>query len=117
MTRLINDVFPRYLAKYPEDARARNAYGTELTEAGQREEGLRQVEQALSEAADDPMILYASACYFARFGDRKVALDLLRQAIAAGYTNLEYIEQDPDVGSLRGEPAYEELLRNRGSAA
>jgi adenylate cyclase len=69
------------------------------------------------EEPDDPLILYASACYFARFGDRNMAIDLLRRAIAAGYTNFAYIEQDPDMGSLRGEKAYEELLRNRGSGS
>jgi serine/threonine protein kinase/tetratricopeptide (TPR) repeat protein len=117
LMRLVGDVFPRYLAEYPDDARARNSYGTELTLAGQSEEGLREVEQALSQEPDDPLILYASACYFARFGDRNMAIDLLRRAIAAGYTNFAYIEQDPDMGSLRGEKAYEELLRNRGSGS
>ncbi len=116
LMRLIDDVFPRYLAKYPDDARARNSYGTELTQAGRREEGLREVERALSEAPDDPLILYASACYFARFGDCKVAVDLLHRAIAAGYTNFAYIEQDPDLRPLHAEKAYQELLRNRGRA-
>jgi len=112
LTRLINDVLPRYLAKHPDDGRARNCYGTELTMAGRCDEGLREVERALLEAPDDPLILYASACYFARFGDRQVAVDLLRRAIAAGYTNIAYIEQDPDMRALRAEKAYRELFRN-----
>ena len=117
LMRLIDDVLPRYLAKYPDDTRARNCYGTEMTQAGRGEEGVREVERSLSEAPDDPVILYASACYFARFGDRKVAIDLLRRAIAAGYTNFAYIEQDPDMRPLRAEKAYRELLRNRSSGA
>jgi len=70
LTRLIDDVLPRYLAKYPHDARARNCYGTELTQAGRCREGLREAERALSQAPNDSVILYASTCYFARFGHR-----------------------------------------------
>ena len=71
LMRLVDDISPRYLAKNPDDARARNSYGFELAEAGRHEQGLREVERALTESGDDPLILYASACYFARFGDMR----------------------------------------------
>ncbi len=117
LMRLVDDIFPRYLAKNPDDARARNSYGMELTEAGRAEEGRREVERALAESGDEPLILYASACYFARFGDSTRAIDFLRRAIAAGYTNFAYLEQDPDLRPLHTNPAYQELLKNGRRAA
>jgi serine/threonine protein kinase/Tfp pilus assembly protein PilF len=114
MFHLVDEVFPRYLTRNPDDARARNTYGTELTQAGRAEQGLLEVQRALSEAGDDPLILYASACYFARFGDRALAVDLLRQALAAGFTNFAYLEQDPDLRSLHMDPGYQELIRSGG---
>lgn len=111
--RLIDEIFPRYLSRNPDDARARNSYGMELTEAGRADQGLLEVQRALSEASDDPLILYASACYHARFGDRALAVDLLGQAIAAGFTNFVYLEQDPDLRSLHEDPGYQRLIRCR----
>ena len=87
-----------------------------MTEAGRVEQGLLEVQRALSEAGDDPLILYASAGYFARFGDRAHAVDLLRQAIAAGFTNFAYLGQDPDFRSLHTDPGYQELIRSGGHA-
>lgn len=114
LMQLIDEVFPRCLAKHPDDARARNSFGMELAHAGRPEDGIREVERALAEAPRDPLILYATACYFARFGDHQVAVALLGQAIDAGYTNFAYLKQDPDLRSLRGEKAYQELLQDRG---
>lgn len=116
LLHLVDEVFPRYLTRNPDDARARNSYGMELTEAGRAEQGLREVQRALSEAGDDPLILYATACYFARFGNRDVAMDLLRQAVAGGFTNFAYLAQDPDLRSLRTDPSYQELIRSGGHA-
>lgn len=111
LTALIHEVLPFYLEKHPQDARARNCYGMELTQAGRSEEGLVQVQKALELAPDDPLILYTTACYFSLFGDRQYAIELLRQAIAAGYSNFAYLEQDPDLRPLHSEPAYIDLLR------
>jgi len=38
------------------------------------------------------------------------ALDLLRQAKAAGYRNLEWARRDPDLACLHGEPEFEKIL-------
>lgn len=116
LTRLIDEVLPQYLARHPDDARARNCYGMELTQAGRRDEGLRQVEQAMQQAPNDPLILYATAGYYAQFGDRRFALEILEKAIDAGYTNFSYLEADPDLRPLHSDPRYAELLalRRRG---
>lgn len=113
LTTLIEEVFPEYLARHPDDARARNSYGTELTQAGRRDEGLLQVEQAMQQAPNDPLILYATACYHARFGDRRFALETLEKALEAGYSNFGYLDADPDLKPLHADPGYAELLASR----
>ncbi len=117
LMRLVDEVFPRYLARNPDDTRARNSYGFELTEAGRGEQGLREAERGLAESGDDPLILYASACYFARFGDRKLAVELLRRATDAGYTNYAYLEHDPDLRPLHTDPGYQDIVQSGRRAA
>src|SRR5262249_11696313 len=107
LTRVVDDILPRYLEAHPDDARARNAYGTELTHAGRAAQGRAEVQRALEQSPDDPLILYATACYEAMFGEKRVALDLLDRAVAAGYLNVDYMRRDPDLKSLRGAPGNE----------
>jgi serine/threonine protein kinase/tetratricopeptide (TPR) repeat protein len=113
LTRVVEDILPRYLQAHPEDARARNAYGTELTHAGRAAQGRAEVEKALEQSPDDPLILYATACYEAMWGEKHVALDLLKRAVAAGYLNFDYMRRDSDLKSLHGEPEYEALVRRQ----
>jgi serine/threonine protein kinase/Tfp pilus assembly protein PilF len=112
--RLIDEILPRYLEKNPQDARARNCYGVELSMAGRLEEGRVQAERALADAPDDPMVLYATACYQAMYGDREYAFEVLERSIDAGYSNQVYIENDPDLRSLRGDPRFKELMGRAG---
>jgi len=109
--QLIDEILPRYLEKNPHDARARNCYGIELSMAGRVAEGRVQAERALAEAPDDPMVLYATACYRAMFSDRESALEVLQRAMDAGFANRSYIEQDPDLRSLRDDPRYQAMMR------
>ena len=108
---LIDEILPRYLEKNPDDARARNCYGMELSMAGRVDEGRAQAERALADAPDDPMVLYATACYRAQFGDRDSAFEVLQRAVDAGFANRDYIAQDPDLRSLRDDPRYQRLVR------
>ena len=110
LTRVVDEILPRHLQAHPEDARARNSYGTELTHAGRAAQGRAEVQNALAQSPDDPLILYATACYEAMFGEKRVALDLLKRAVAAGYLNFNYMRRDPDLKSLHGEPEYEALV-------
>jgi len=111
LTRVVDEVLPRYLDAHPDDARARNSYGTELTHAGRAAQGRSEVEKALKQSPEDPLILYATACYEAMWGEKEVALELLKRSAAAGYRNFDYMRRDPDLKALHGEPEYEALVR------
>jgi non-specific serine/threonine protein kinase/serine/threonine-protein kinase len=53
---------------------------------------------------------YNMACLTARAGDVPGALAYLRRAVDGGFANA-YIEEDPDLVSLHGEPEYADLVQ------
>ena len=103
------ELMPNYLLQNPDDARARLIYGNHLGRAGRREEALREGEKALELSPGDPVMLYNAACLYVNLGERARAIGALRQAIAAGYTNFGWMENDPDLKPLRGDPEFEQL--------
>lgn len=108
--KLVEEVFPEYLAMHPDDARALNSFGMELAHAGRVEESRIYIRKALDLARDDPALCVATACYEALFGDRRSALDLLHRAVASGYANATYLRMDPDLESLHSEPDFQTLI-------
>jgi Flp pilus assembly protein TadD len=110
---MVDENLPRHLEAHPDDARARNSCGTELTHAGRAEQGRAEIPKTLEQSPDDPLILYATGCYEAMFGEKRVALDLLERAVSAGYLDFEYLRRDPDLKNLRGEPGYRALAQRK----
>jgi Flp pilus assembly protein TadD len=56
---------------------------------------------------------YNMACAYALEGDHGLALRYLQIAALNGYATAEGIDQDPDLETLRAEPAYRALVRAR----
>jgi tetratricopeptide (TPR) repeat protein len=54
--------------------------------------------------------LFNLACAYALTGRRDDALDRLSKAVAAGFGPREFIAEDVDLASLRGDPRFEALL-------
>jgi len=67
-------------------------------------------EEALRVAPGRHQLLYNLACAYARMGRTAEALERLAQSIPAGMLNFDHIEGDPDLVSLREEPAYKSLI-------
>jgi Flp pilus assembly protein TadD len=57
-----------------------------------------------------PVVLYNLACAQALSGRREKALDALRAAVDAGFSDRRLLETDPDLESLRQEDGFRELL-------
>lgn len=53
---------------------------------------------------------YAKACERARAGDRDAALAALEEALRAGM-DLEIVDSDPAMGTLRGDPRFGALVK------
>jgi serine/threonine protein kinase/Flp pilus assembly protein TadD len=106
-------VYPRYLLKHPEDARAHMFYATDLAQAGQTGEAKSYAEKALELSPGDPLMLYNGACFYARMGDSVRAVESLRAAVEAGFENFEWIKRDADLESIRSDPGYIELVKRK----
>ena len=106
-------IYPRHLARHPDDAYRRMAFAVNLTYAGRVEEGKREGEKALELSVGDPIMMYYGACLYARLGEKHKAVELIKNAVANGYENFEWIKRDPDFNNIRDEPGYIELLKGK----
>jgi serine/threonine-protein kinase len=77
---------------------------------GLAEESRANAARAIEEAPGAPGIIYKSARAAEAAGDRRRALDLLRQALGAGYSRVQ-VENEPDLRRLREDPGYAALRR------
>jgi tetratricopeptide (TPR) repeat protein len=109
--RRLLEIMPNYLLQNPDDSRARLIYANQLGRAGRREDAIREGTKALTLTPGDPHMLYNAACMYASLGESSRAIDTLRQAVEAGYTNVGWMQNDPDLIPLRDDPAYVDMLR------
>jgi adenylate cyclase len=104
---------PNYLLQNPDDARAKMLYAVTLAEVGRKEEAISEGAAALDLAPGDSLMLYNGACLYAQLGEKKKAVATLRDAIAAGVTNFQWMMNDPDLYSLHDDPEFVELAKVR----
>jgi predicted esterase len=52
------------------------------------------------------------ACARSRAGDSKGALRLLREAVASGFDEREFLQQEPSLAGVRATPEFQEILRS-----
>ena len=106
-------MFPRYLSKHPEDARAHIYFAISLLMAEKIDEAKREAAKALELNPSDLLMLYNAACFYARLGEKMLALKTLKDALTAGYENYESLKRDSDLDNIRNEPEYIELLKGK----
>ncbi len=82
---------------------------------GLEKQGLDWGQRAVEIDPEDAGVRYNVACLFAVAGQGDRALELLEQAVAAGFGNREWLERDPDLESIRDDPRFEALLEERRS--
>ncbi len=104
-------MLPNYLLQNPDDARAKMFHAVALAEANRRDEAIVEGAAALELAPGDSLMLYNGACLYARLGEKKKAITALRDAIAAGVTNFQWMMNDPDLQCLHDDPEFIELAK------
>ena len=109
----VMEILPTYLLQNPDDARAKLFYAMTLLELGRREEAIAEGAAALELAPGDSLMLYNVACLYAQLGEKKKAIATLRDAVAAGVTNFQWMIRDPDLTCLHDDPEFVELSKDR----
>ena len=99
------------LESNPDDVRAIYMGSGDLVALGRTEEALTWGERALAIDPRDPGTLYNVACLYSNARRNQKAIDLLEQAIDAGFAQKEWIEHDSDLDPLRNEPRFKALLK------
>mgnify|MGYP000560107011 FL=1 len=95
--------------KVPEDARARVLLAGVLAIQGRTDEAKREADMAVALRPDDTMILFNSACVYCQMNNKEAALVALRKAKETGYRDPSWVQNDPDLAILRGDPEFEKL--------
>jgi len=106
-------LMPKYLLKHPDDARAHMFHAIFLATLGKKNEAKIEATKALDLDAADPLMQYNAACFYARIGEKRLAIKSLKIAVNTGYEYYEWIKRDPDLDSIRNETEYIELMRGK----
>jgi non-specific serine/threonine protein kinase len=104
------ELIRKHLELNPGDARALSFGATTLASLGERAEALAWADRAVDIDPEEPSVIYNVACVYAIVGSTDEALDLLEQVIARGFGHRGWVEQDPDLRSLRDHPRFRKLL-------
>jgi serine/threonine protein kinase/cytochrome c-type biogenesis protein CcmH/NrfG len=110
-------IFQAHLKKVPEDARARVLLANSYARQGRNEDAKREADMAMALRPDDTMILYNLACFFCSMNNATDAMNSLKKALDAGYSNAAWARQDPDLALLHGDPEFERLLPAQTASA
>ncbi len=75
-----------------------------------KQEALRTIARALKLAPKDAEVKFRAAVAYSHCGETTKSLDMLAQAVAAGYS-LTTIRDTPDFDSLRHETRFQRAIR------
>jgi TolB-like protein/Tfp pilus assembly protein PilF/class 3 adenylate cyclase len=100
-----------HLELNPDDARAWYLSAAALMRLGQYEQAMERARRASTIDPEDTAVLYNVGCVYALAGSPAQAMDHLDKAIQNGFGQREWVENDSDWDSLRGEPRFQALLR------
>jgi len=95
----------------PDDNRARNLGAFALLRLGEREEAERWMKTSLEKAPMDSIVNYNAACFYALAGEVEKSLDCLENCyLKVGNLNREWLLNDSDLGNVRDDPRFAEIL-------
>jgi serine/threonine protein kinase/tetratricopeptide (TPR) repeat protein len=99
----------KHLELNPDDARAVTMGSVALSRLGEHEAGMEWAGKALAIDPTDAGICYNVACLYAVEGDADRAIACLEDAVRAGFAHRDWVENDPDLDSLREDPRFQAL--------
>jgi len=109
----LNEMLPTYLLRFPDDGRAHMVYAINLSKFGHPDGAKEEAKKALDLSPGDPLMLYNCSCFYAQLGETQLAVQTLKDAIAVGHENFDWMKQDPDLDPIRNDPEYIELMKDK----
>jgi tetratricopeptide (TPR) repeat protein len=103
-------VLERQLEMVPEDVRARGLLAADYANIGRSDDAIRQAEMAVALRPNDSSVLYNAACTYGVLAKKPETLAMLRRAKEAGYSNEDWIHEDPDLLCLHDDPEFNALF-------
>ena len=104
-------VYAKYLSQHPDDARAHMYFATDLAQIGKIEKSKAEAKKALELSPGDPLMFYNAGCFYSQLGEKKLAIDSIKNALASGFSELEWLKRDIDLENIRDEPEFVELVK------
>src|ERR1043165_208588 len=98
------------LAINPDDARALYLGASGWIDLKEPEKAREWLDRSAAIDPNDPATLFNASCRYARMGEHELALTTLEQAVENGYSYKEWIENDPDLNSIRDAPRYKAVV-------
>jgi len=98
------------IEKCPDFVQALVLLGELYTHQGLYEKGLAIDRQLARLRPDDPVVFYNLACSHSLLRQMDEAFDAIRTAIALGYDDFTYMEQDQDLKNLFRDSRFREYL-------
>ena len=102
--------FESILRRSPRYTRVIEILGGLYTEQGRIADGLRMDRRLVRLQPSNPTAHYNLACSLALTRRRADALRELRRALDLGYDDFRWMQQDPDLASLRDDPEFRALF-------
>tara|TARA_R110002020_G_scaffold13691_22_gene49101 strand:+ start:1010 stop:2674 length:1665 start_codon:yes stop_codon:yes gene_type:complete len=106
----------RHLKLNPHDTRAIYFAAQNLYRIGEREKAIAMAEEAMEYGVNEPVVLYNVACFYTGLEDTERAMELLEAAVAKGWGDRAWMENDSDLQPLRDNPRFKALLDRIGPA-
>ena len=104
--------FESVLRRAPNYASVVELLGGLYTRQGRIADGLRMDRKLVKLQPQNATAHYNLACSLALSKRKSDALRELRQAVKLGYTDFDWMQQDPDLEVLKQHPEFQSLLQN-----
>ncbi len=100
----------RYLARFPDEARAHIFLANSSVRADERETAIEEGRIAADLSPDDPVMMYNLACLYSQLNEPDIAVEWLAKSIENGRRDFEWMKRDPALERIRNHPAYVKLI-------
>jgi serine/threonine protein kinase/Flp pilus assembly protein TadD len=111
------EVLQDQLQHFPDDVRARVLLAADLAYFGDADGAAMQVKIAMAMRPSDANVLYNAACTFGVLEMKADSMDAFRRAVAAGYSNMDWSRQDPDLKILQSDPEFKQMTKEHARKA